>query len=162
MVKVRVKQDVSSKSKYIQLILVFILLMAFLIFKKDTIEKLFYGSKASLIDDSKIESILSKDEHLLSIDEWKMIAQYRAEQFYECAKGLSLDIESLSLYQSCAITYNNNWVSFQMGLDYKANLNYDQRRMLKEYWHKMRDEVTNKVKKSNEENEKQLRPNRYN
>ncbi len=113
-------------------------------------------------DEILSDEILSKEEHLLTADEWKKIADYRAQEFYECTKNLAEDLESYAVYEYCAKSYNNNWVLFRMGLDEKANLNDNQIEMLKDYWHKTRDAMTEKVQKIRRENEKKLRPNKYN
>lgn len=123
-------------------------------------EKLF--GKKSGSGSIQIESILSKQENLLTIDEWKKIADYRAQEFYECTKDLDMDITKWYLFESCATSYNNNWVFFRDGLDERSNLNYDQRTMLKDYWHKTRDAMKEKVSNMMKENDKKLRPNRDN
>jgi len=162
MVKVKVKQDVSNKPKFILIILGFALVMVFVIFGTGKISNIFHGSKGGSSDTSQMESILSKEEHKLTVDEWKKIADYRAQDFYECTKDLDMDITKWYLFESCATSYNNNWVFFRDGLDERANLNYDQREMLKDYWHKTRDAMTEKVGNLMKENDKKLRPNRDN
>jgi hypothetical protein len=125
-------------------------------------DKWFGKNKGGNSDSGQVESILSKEEHMLTVDEWKKIADYRAEEFYECTKDLDMDITKWYLYESCATSYNNNWVRFRDGLDERANLNYDQREMLKDYWHKTRDAMTEKVSNLMKANDKKLRPNREN
>lgn len=162
MVKVKVKQDVSNKPKFILVILGFALVMVFVIFGTDKISNMFHSSNGARSNSSQMESILSKEEHLLTVDEWKKIANYRAEEFYECTKDLDMDITKWYLYESCATSYNNDWVLYRDGLDERANLNYDQREMLKDYWHKTRDAMTEKVSNLMKENDRKLRPNREN
>lgn len=140
--------------------IVFIIL--FLSYQFHFKDKWFGNKKGSGSNSEHVESILSKEEHKLTVDEWKKIANYRAEEFYECTKDLDMDITKWYLYESCATTYNNHWVLFRDGLDERANLNYDQREMLKDYWHKTRDAMTEKVSNIMKENDRKLRPNREN
>lgn len=112
--------------------------------------------------DSNISRILSKNKNELTIHEWKKIADYRASEYYECAKGLALDLSSLYLSESCATEYSNSWVLFRNGLDHGANLNHEEIKLLKDYFNKTRYEMIEKVGKENEENEKKLRPKKYN
>jgi len=162
MVKVKVKQDVSNKPKFNLIILGFALVMVFVNIGTDKISNMFHGFKGGTSNSSQMESILSKEEHKLTVDEWKKIADYRAQEFYECTKDLDMDITKFYLYESCATSYNNNWVRFRDGLDERANLNYDQCEILKDYWHKTGDVMTEKVSNLIKENDKKLRPNRDN
>lgn len=119
-------------------------------------------SKSKDNSDSNILRILSKNKYELTIDEWKKIADYRASEYYECAKDLALDLSSLYLSESCATEYSNSWVLFRNGLDHEANLNHEEIKLLKDYFNKTRYEMIEKVGKENEENEKRLRPKKYN
>ncbi len=164
MVKVKVKQNISNKPKFILVIIGFAIVLIFVLSGIDKIKNNFHNSNSkgsSSSNSSQMESILSKQENLLSIEEWKKIADYRAQEFYECTKDLDMG-EKYYLYESCAIDYNNNWVSFRNGLEEEANLNYDQQQMLENYWQTTRDEITERVTKLMQENDKLKRPNHYN
>ena len=89
-------------------------------------------------------SLLSKEENLLSYQEWEEISRIRANEFYECAKDLGMDISSMASFETCAIQYNNGWVKFSAGLDEKSNLNSEDISKLKDYWNKSRSEMTKK------------------
>jgi hypothetical protein len=162
MVKVKVQQHVSNKPKFILLILGFALLMVIVLFGTDKISNIFHSFKGGSSNSSRMESILSKEEHLLTVDEWKKIAEYRAQEFYDCAKNLANDLESSYVYENCYRDYNNAQVLFQLGVDEKANLNSEQREQVKNHWNKTEDEIRDKVIKAMRENEKKLRPNREN
>jgi DNA-directed RNA polymerase subunit F len=163
MIKVKVKQNVSNKPKFFLLIFAFAIIMAIITFGADKISGIFSNSKdISNNNSSQIKSILSKEENLLTIEEWKKIADHRALEFSECSKDLANDLESLAVYENCYRHYNNAWVVFQLGLDEKSNLTYEQREQLKEYWKKTEDDMREKVIKLMEQKEKELRPNRYN
>lgn len=163
MVKVKVKQNVSNKPKYFLLIFGFAIIMMIFTFGTDKISEVFRNLNGSSNNNSsQIESILSKQENLLTIDEWKKIADYRAQEFYECTKDLAKDLESYAVFENCSRQYNNAWVVFQLGVDEKSNLSYEQRDQLKEYWKKSENDMREKVIKLAEEKEKKLRPNRYN
>jgi hypothetical protein len=107
------------------------------------------------------KSLVYKEAHLLTFEEWKQIADIRAKEFYNCTKELDMDISRWYMYENCAREYNNNWVLFRDGLDYKANLTFEQTEELKDYWHKTRDDITEKVSKLMEENDRRKRPNKY-
>lgn len=165
MVKVKVKQNISNTPKFILLIIGFAMVLIFVFSSVDKIKNIFHNSNSggsSNSSSSQIESILSKQENLLSIEEWKKIADYRAQEFYECTKDLANDLESYAVYESCYRQFNNAWVLFQLGIDEKANLTYEQREQLKEYWNKTEDNMREKVIKQMDEKEKKLRPNKYN
>jgi hypothetical protein len=162
MVKVNVKQDVSIRPKFILIVLGFALVMAFVIFGADKISNIFQGTKGDSSNTSQMESILSKEENKLTIDEWKKIADYRAQEFFDCTKYLANDLESAVAYGSCYREYNNARVLFQLGVDEKANLNFEQQKQVKTYWSQTEDEMREKVIKLMGENEKKLRPNKYN
>ena len=102
MVKVKVKQNISNTTKFILLIIVFAMKLIFVFSKVDKIKNIFHNSNSggsSNSNSSQIESILSKQENLLSIEEWKKIADYRAQEFYECTKDLDMDITKWYLYK---------------------------------------------------------------
>jgi hypothetical protein len=165
MVKVKVKQNISNKPKFILVIIGFAIVLIFVFSGLDKIKNIFHNSNSNGSSNSnspQIESILSKQENLLSIEEWKKIADYRAQEFYECTKDLANDLESYAVYESCYRQFNNAWVLFQLGIDEKANLTYEQREQLKEYWNKTEDNMREKVIKQMDEKEKKLRPNKYN
>ncbi|MCG3165158.1 MAG: hypothetical protein POELPBGB_00920 [Bacteroidia bacterium] len=147
MAKVTVKPTKSSK---FNIILIVVVIAFFVIYIG--IDKIKNGSGNG--------SILSKKEHLRTVDDWKKIADYRAQEFYECTKDLDMDISKWYLYESCATDYNNSWVRFRDGLDGRANLNFEQIESLKNYWDKTREEIEKKVSDVMDENERQKRPNR--
>jgi hypothetical protein len=163
MVKVKVKQDISNKPKFFLLIFAFAILMVIVFFGTDKVSSKFSNAAGSSNNNStQMETILSKQENLLTIDEWKKIANYRAQEFYECTKDLAKDLESIVVYGNCIRQYNNDRILFHLGVDEKSNLNNEQREQLKEYWNKTDDDMKEKVLRIMEENEKKLRPNRYN
>jgi hypothetical protein len=145
----------------ISILLIFIFFFAF----KYHFKEKWFGNKKSVSGSEQnleqAKSILSKQENLLSIEEWKKIADYRAQEYYECTKDLDMDLTKSYLWESCATDYSNSGVLFRDGLDERANLNYDQQKMLKDYWSKTSDAMINKVSKMMEENDRKLRPNQY-
>jgi TonB family protein len=150
MAKISTKKEGNNKLYWIIPIILFMTYKGYQIYKKKD------GSSSA----QNVENLLSKEEHLLTVAEWKKIADYRAEEFYELNKNLSKDDKSYAIIYQNNSDYNNNWVRYRDGLDERANLNYEQREMLKDYWHKKREEITEKVKKIMEENDRKLRPNR--
>lgn len=112
----------------------------------------------SISGSKQIESILTKQENLLTIDEWYKIADYRAKEFYECTKNLANDLESMVTYENCSRQYRNAWVTFQLGIDDKANLTDGQKEKVKMYWKNTEDGMLEKVTKLMDENEKKVRP----
>ena len=143
-----------------QIIGVLLFLILFFTYQFHFKEK-WFGDKNSSIDSKQIESILSKQENILTLDEWEKIADYRAQEYYECTKDLNLDITKSYIFEGCAVNYRNSWVNFRDGLENRANLNIDQITKLKDYWDKTSDEITKKITKTMEENDKKLRPNKY-
>jgi hypothetical protein len=165
MVKVKVKQNVSNQPKFLLVIIFFSILLISVIFGTDKTSSIF--NKQDSIENSpqiplQTESLLSKEENLLTFNEWKKIADYRSQEFFECTKNLAKDLESFAVYESCHRQYNNAWVIFRLGVEEKANLNYEQREQLLEYWKNTRDNMKGKITKQMEINEKKLRPNKYN
>lgn len=69
MVKVKVKQNISNKPKYFLLIFGFAIIMMIFTFGTDKISEVFRNLNGSSNNNSsQIESILSKQENLLTID----------------------------------------------------------------------------------------------
>jgi hypothetical protein len=160
MVKIKVKQSTSPK---FFIVIIGLLIIAIPIIIGINEIKMSGGdnnsSESSIPNYSRVQIIFSKDDNLRTFEEWKQIADYRAEEYYECMKNS--DLSDTYTNESCSITYNNNWVEFRDGLEEKANLSYDQQKVLKDYWHKTRDMMTEKIKALFKRNDKNKRPNYY-
>ena len=154
MVKVTTDNSSSSKFNKIGIIIGIVTFGLFIILKVSN--KLNSSSSES----GQVQSILSKEEHMLTLEAWKSIADYRAQEFFECTKDLDNDSSKWYLYENCATSYRNDWVSYRDGLDYRANLNDEQREVAKDYWYKTQDEIIEKVSKLKNENDSRLRPKR--
>ena len=167
MAKINSKSSISNKPKFLGYLILFSIGLVLILFGVNYIKSGYFTQNSINSDNNAInnsesnESLMYKEEHLLTFNEWKKIADIRAKEFYECTKDLDMDISRWYIYENCARTYNNNWVLFRNGLDYKANLTFEQTEELKDYWHKTRDDITEKVSKLMEENDRRKRPNKY-
>ncbi|WP_395051158.1 hypothetical protein [Flavobacterium sp.] len=158
MVKITSNDSSSPKTNKIAIIVGILVLGAFVFLKMNNL--LNKNSTSDISESSSsIESILSKDYNLRTFEEWKQIADYRAQEYYECMKDSNLS--NTYKNESCSISYNNNWVDFRDSLEEKANLSYEQQQALEDYWHKTRGAVTEKVIALMEENDKKKRPEYY-
>ena len=167
MVKVKVKQNISNKPKFILLIVGFAIVLILVISGVDEIKNIFHNSK---IDSESIngnsalnkqyEEVNSKGSYdKFSFEDWKIIAQHDAQKYYENMQNLTnADMYAIEAFIT---SYNNNWVTYRNSLDDYANLNSDQCELLKDFYQKTRDEMDEKVKKRLEDNDKKLRPNKY-
>lgn len=167
MVKINSKSSISNKPKFLGYLALFSIGLFLIFFGINSIKNGYFTNPSTNSDNNTIDnnesnkSILYKEEHHLTFNEWKNIADIRAKEFYNCTKDLDMDFSRWYIYENCARAYNNNWVLFRNGLDYKANLTNEQTEELKDYWHKTRDDITEKVSKLMEDNDRRKRPNKY-
>ena len=167
MVKVKVKQNVSNKPKFIILIISFSLVFLVVISGFDKIKNIFNDSKTNseaIITDNplneKYEEVLSKGGYdKMSFEDWKVIARHDAQKYYENMQNLTY--ADMYATEAFITSYNNDWVTFRNSLDDYANLSSDQCELLKDFYQKTRDEMSERVKKKLEDNDKKLRPNKY-
>jgi hypothetical protein len=160
MAKVKVKE--SKSPKYFTITIVVAIVFGVIIVggnKMKIMGENTDSSESSGSNSEQIERIFSKDYNLRTFEEWKQIADYRAQEYYECMKHSNLSDTYTN--ESCSISYNNNWVDFRDSLEEKSNLSYDQQQALEDFWHKTRDAMTEKVIVLMEENDKKKRPNFY-
>jgi hypothetical protein len=158
MVKITSNHTSSTKSNKIAVIVGIFIFGIFIFFYMNNFLNKKNSSSNSGIS-TNIENILSKDYNLIAFNEWKQIADYRAQEYYECMKNS--DLSDIYTNESCSINYNNNWVDFRDGLEEKANLSYDQQKVLEDYWHKTRDKMTEKIIALMNKNDKKKRPKYY-
>jgi hypothetical protein len=155
MVKVSVKNHKYKEAFYIVIIGIIIFTV---IFKLDL-----FGLKKGRDDSNSInKSILYKEEHLLTFDEWKKIADIYTSEYYECMKVLDMDYTKDYLSSACGNKYRNQYVKYRDGLDTRANLKYNQISELLDYWDKISDATRKRAIKAMEENDKRKRPNKDN
>ncbi len=167
MVKVKVKQNISNKPKFIILIIGFLFVLLVVFFGVDEIKNIFNKSKTnseSIITDNplneKYEEVTSKGGYdKLSFEDWKVIARHDAQKYYENMQNLTY--ADMYATEAFITSYNNNWVTYRNSLDDYANLSSDQCELLKDFYNKTRDEMAERVKKRLEDNDKKLRPNKY-
>lgn len=134
-----------SKKSKLPYLLVIVLILSYQFYFKDRL----FGD----------EDVLNKNFVDYTYNDWKLLADQKAQGFYECAKGL--DYSTNNYYESCARYYRNDWVSYRDALDNKANLSYDKIKELKNYWQSKSDEIVEKVSTAIDKNEKNRRPNKY-
>jgi hypothetical protein len=156
MAKVKVKQSSPFKNIFIIAISVVILYLGFIAIKPFVNS----SSSDSNSQNKKYEEVLSKGGYnKLSYEDWKIIAIHDAQKYYDGLQNSTL--ADTYNTQAFSISYNNDWVTFRNALDDYANLNSDQVESLKEFYQKTRDEISERVKKKLEDNDKKLRPNKY-
>ncbi len=154
MVKVSVKNNKYSET--IKIIVVAILIII-VILKAGILgsERNQQGSNSSG------ESLLYKEEHKLTYEEWKKVAQIYANQYLNCNKDLTWDFSKVYISENCGIRYRNQYVRFREGLENRANLNWEQTRQLLKYWDELSDKTIELVKKRMDENDRKMHPNSY-
>lgn len=158
MANITSKSSIHNKPKFIGYLILFCIPFALIIFG---INKLKSSSNSNEEKTEQNRTLFYKQEHLLTYNEWKNIADLRSKEYLECNKNL--DNSAYGIYQQdyCARVYTNNWVLFRDGLDYKANLTDKQIDELREYWHKTRERAIDELKRIKIEEDKRKRPNRY-
>ena len=167
MVKVKVKQNISNKPKFIVLIIGFSIVLLVVFSGIEGIKNILNNSKTNLESiktdnplNDKYEEVTSKgDYNKLSFEDWKVIARHDAQKYYENMQNLTY--ADMYATEAFSTSYNNDWVTFRNSLDDYANLSSDKCELLKDFYQKTRDEMSERVKKKLEDNDKKLRPNKY-
>jgi hypothetical protein len=109
-------------------------------------------------DNSTINTIVSKEDHLKTYDDWKKIADYKTEELYTCAKELINDDKWMQVGDICSAEHGNKRVLFRDGIEERSNLNYEDRQSLLKYWDEKFDITIKKIQQLIDENEMKKRP----
>jgi hypothetical protein len=159
MANVKVKQNSPMKYVFLITIIIGILIIGY---KNTSVNKSssnFENSDSNGLNE-KYEDVTSKGGYdKLSFEDWKVIANHDAQKYYENMQNLTY--ADMYATEAFITSYNNDWVTFRNSLDDYANLSSDQCELLKDFYQKTRDEMSERVKKKLEDNDKKLRPNKY-
>lgn len=157
MAKVKVKQDSTIKYVFIITLTIGILIIGFKEASKSSFTSINNDSNSL---NEKYEEVTSKGGYdKLSFEDWKIIAQHDAQKYYENMQNLTF--ADMYATEAFITSYNNDWVTYRNSLDNYSNLSSDQCELLKDFYQKTRDEMSERVKKRLEDNDKKLRPNKY-